>query len=418
MTVQGQRVCQSCGASLAPGARYCTRCGAATPDASPEEVALSAGRRLRVSSDTLSLRELLGVVESGVAYWRQRLEQAEGVARDQAAAAIKDLSQILDSLATQIAQGRETVRVTGRLPAERASPLPCAICGRGNRRGAKYCIACGVPLRPGVKPAAAPPPPISLAVAAQTDIGRARPANEDTIYTGEFTTVDGTIGYLLLVADGMGGAQAGEVASGMACETLKEQLTEALSAGLPEQDDGWHAMLRRAVAEANRRIYEHARADSARRGMGTTLTVAVVAGMRAHLAHVGDSRAYLLNEAGVAGDGATCAQLTTDHTIVARLADIGQITAEEARAHPQRHMLYRSLGTDPTTDIDVVSQALAPGDVLLLCSDGLVNYVEDAELAQIVLGERSPARAAEQLVARANDRGGKDNISVVIARAR
>lgn len=419
MTVQGPRVCQSCGAPLAPAARFCTRCGAATPDAPfPEEIALSAGRRLRVSSDTLSLRELLGVVESGVAYWRQRLEQAEGVAREQAADAIKDLSQILDNLATQIAQGRETVRVTGRLPPQKASPLPCAICGRGNRSGAKYCITCGSPLRPGVKPAAAPLPPISLAVAARSDVGRARPLNEDTIYTGELVTEDGTLGYLLLVADGMGGAQAGEVASATACETVKEQLTAGLSAGLPADDAGWHDLLRRAVAEANHRIYEQSRADSARSGMGTTITVAVIVEKRAHLAHVGDSRAYLLNQAGVTGEGATWLPLTTDHTLVARLADIGQIAPEEARTHPQRHILYRALGTDPTTDIDAVSQALAPGDVLLLCSDGLVNDLEDAELARIVLGEPSPLRAAEQLVALANERGGKDNISVVIARAR
>jgi protein phosphatase len=379
---------------------------------------LPGGRRLRVSSDTLSLRELLGVVESGVAYWRQRLERAEGVARDQAAAAIKDLSQILDSLATQIAQGRETVRVTGRLPAQRAAPRPCAICGRGNREAARYCVACGSPLKPGVKPAAAPPPPLSFGVAGRSDVGRARPVNEDTLYAGELATADGPLGLLLVVADGMGGAKAGEVASGAACATLKELLPEALSVGLPDDDAGWHELLRRVVAEANRRIYEQAQADAGRRGMGTTLTAAVVVGKRAHLAHVGDSRAYLINQGGVGSEGQTWAQLTTDHTIVARLADIGQITPEEARVHPQRHMLYRSLGTDPTTDVDAVSQALAPGDVLLLCSDGLVNYVEDAELARIVLEEASADRAAERLVALANERGGKDNISVVIARAR
>jgi protein phosphatase len=387
--------------------------------AAPEldEVALPGGRGLRVSADTLSLRELLGVVEAGVTYWRQRLEQAEGVAREQAAAAIKDLSQILDSLATQIALGRETVRVTGRLPAERAAPTPCVICGRGNRSNAKYCVACGSPLRPGVQPALTPPPPLTLAVAARTDVGRARPLNEDTIYTGEFITADGVIGTLLLVADGMGGEAAGEVASGLACDTLKERLTAELSVGLPADDAGWHELLRAAVAEANRRIYEQAQASPGRRGMGTTLTVAVVTGKRAHLAHVGDSRAYLINQAGVAGEGVTYAQLTADHTIVARLADIGQITAEEARVHPQRHMLYRSLGTDPSTEIDTLSQALAPGDALLLCSDGLVNYVDDAELARIVLEEPGVRRPAERLVALANERGGKDNISVVIARA-
>jgi serine/threonine protein phosphatase PrpC len=152
--------------------------------------------------------------------------------------------------------------------------------------------------------------------------------------------------------------------------------------------------------------------------MGTTITVAVVIGKRAHVAHVGDSRAYLLNAAGVHGEGVTWTQLTHDHTIVARLVDIGQLTADEARTHPQRHMVYRSLGTDPTTDVDTLSQALAPGDVLLLCSDGLVNEVEDVELARIVLEGQSGPRICERLIGLANERGGRDNISVVIARAR
>jgi serine/threonine protein phosphatase PrpC len=418
LTFQGSRACQTCGAPLAPGARYCTRCGTPAPDVPAEEVMLRGARRIDVASDTLSLRELLAVVESGVFYWRQRLERAEGVAREQAAAAIKDLSQILDGLATQIAQGRETVRITGRLPAHRAAPVACPICGRGNRAAAKYCVVCGSPLKPGLKPADKPPPPLTLAVAARSDVGRARQVNEDTIYTGEFATVDGKLGTLLLVADGMGGHQAGEVASTLASDTLKEQLTEKMSAGLPADDAGWHELLRQAVVEANRRIYEGAQKNAAQQGMGTTITVAVVIGKRAHVAHVGDSRAYLLNAAGVHGEGVTWTQLTHDHTIVARLVDIGQLTADEARTHPQRHMVYRSLGTDPTTDVDTLSQALAPGDVLLLCSDGLVNEVEDVELARIVLEGQSGPRICERLIGLANERGGRDNISVVIARAR
>lgn len=379
---------------------------------------LPGSKRLRLSADTLSLRELLAVVESGVFYWRQRLERAEGVAREQAAAAIKDLSQILDSLATQIAQGRESVRVTSRLPALRASALACGVCGRGNRAEAKYCVACGAPLRPGLRPQSRRPPPIALAVAARSDIGRARPLNEDTVYAGEFSTSDGVVATLLLVADGMGGAQAGEVASALAVETLKAELTAALSAGWPDADEDWHALLRQAVLAANRRVFEQAQAEVSRRGMGTTLTVALVAGSRAHLAHVGDSRAYLINAAGVGGEGTTVAQLTTDHTIVARLVDIGQLTPDQARTHPQRHMVYRSLGTDPTTDVDTLSQALAPGDRLLICSDGLATYLDDAELAQIVLEEPHADQACERLVGLANQRGGADNISVVIARVR
>lgn len=417
MTDQGIRACTNCGMLLKAGVRFCTRCGAAVA-AEAEEIALAGGRRLHLSADTLSLRELLAVVEAGVLYWRRRLESDEGVARERAAAAIKELSQILDSLATQIAQGRETVRVTGHLPPQLLAPQPCSLCGRGNREGAKYCIACGAPLRPGVRPAMTPPAPLSLSIAARSDVGRVRALNEDTFYAGEFARADGAVGTLLLVADGMGGHEAGEVAARLARDGLKQALTAALSVGVPADDTAWHALLRRSVAEANRQIFDHARANPGRRGMGTTLTVAVLAGRRAHLAHVGDSRAYLINAQGLGGEGLTWSQLTMDHSLVARLVDIGQLTPEQARNHPQRNVVYRSLGSDPTVEVDTLSQALAPGDQLLLCSDGLVSHVEDAELVAITLAERSADRACERLVALANERGGTDNISVVLARLR
>src|SRR5262249_35600306 len=146
------------------------------------------------------------------------------------------------------------------------------------------------------------------------------------------------------------------------------------------------------------------------------LTMALIAGERVHIASVGDSRAYLFNPAGVTEDGATAAQLTSDHSLVARLVDIGQITAEQARTHPQRNLLYRSIGTDPSVEVDTRSEQLEPGDSILLCSDGLVVHVRDEELAQIVLTQPDPARACEQLIALANARGGTDNISVVIGR--
>jgi PPM family protein phosphatase len=417
VTDERSRVCSACGAPLAPRSRYCTRCGAVVPDDPGDEVLLRGVRRLRVADDTLSLPDLLALVEAGVAHWRKRLDQAEGVARVEAAAAIKELSRILESLAEQVAQGRETVRITRRLPAKRGYAAPCALCGRGNRTGAKYCIACGTPLRPGAKEAAHVPPPLSLDLAARTDIGMTRNANEDTIYTGAYSNADGPIGTLLIVADGMGGHTAGDRASQLAVTTIKHHLRVALEAGVPKDDAAWHVLLRRVAVEANQAVYIAAR-DVGARGMGTTLTVAVVTDRRVHLAHVGDSRAYLINTAGVISDGSTWNQLTTDHSLVARLVDIGQLTPEEARVHPQRNMIYRSLGTDPTVEVDAVSHALADGDVLVLCSDGLNNHVEDAEIAQIVLEELSEDRAAERLVALANQRGGKDNISVVIARAR
>nr|WP_245860459.1 Stp1/IreP family PP2C-type Ser/Thr phosphatase [Candidatus Chloroploca asiatica] len=382
----------------------------------PEEIALSGGRRLHLAPDTLSLPELLAVVESGVTFWRQRLASTDGVARATAAAAIKDLSQILDSLATQIALGRETVQVTGCLPAQRLFPLPCAICGRGNRASARYCIACGTPLRPDLQTVPRVSPLPRLQIASRTDIGMVRPVNEDTFYTGEFTTADDTIGTLLIVADGMGGHQAGDVASTLATTTLKTYLVKALSYGVPTTDAGWHELLQRAVLQANQIVYQHAQTHANQQGMGTTMTVALVVGRRVHLGHVGDSRAYLINPAGVVNEGLPWVQLTTDHSLVARLVDIGQITPAQARMHPQRNVVYRSLGGDPTLEVDTRSHALAPGDTLLLCSDGLVNHVEDEELARMVLNASSVAQACAQLVARANEGGGKDNITVVMAR--
>ena len=124
----------------------------------------------------------------------------------------------------------------------------------------------------------------------------------------------------------------------------------------------------------------------------------------------------MINPGGVNESGSTWSQLTSDHTLVARLVDIGQLTAEQARTHPQRNILYRSLGTDPTIEVDTSSHSLAPGDILLLCSDGLDGYVEDLELARIVIQEAELARACERLVDLAKERGGRDNITVLLAR--
>jgi protein phosphatase len=214
----------------------------------------------------------------------------------------------------------------------------------------------------------------------------------------------------------MGGAKAGEHASRVASEVASAQIQHDASSQSPADDAAWQALLRRAAGAANRRVYEEARADAARDGMGTTLTIALIVGERMHIASVGDSRAYLFNLGGVTEDGALSAQLTSDHSLVARLVDIGQITPEQARVHPQRNILYRTIGTDPSVAIDTRSEQLEPGDVVLLCSDGLFNHVSDAEIAQIVLQQPDAERAAETLVALANQRGGRDNISVVLVR--
>ena len=250
--------------------------------------------------------------------------------------------------------------------------------------------------------------PLALVeVAHLSDTGRIRHHNEDRSLASP---------RVLVVADGMGGAKAGEQASRIASEVTQAQLQHDIDSARPPNGDAWQTLLREAARAANRRVYEASRANIDHKGMGTTLTIALIVGDRLYLASVGDSRAYLINAGGVTEDGATTAQLTSDHSLVARLVDIGQITAEQARTHPQRNLLYRSIGTDPSVEVDTFSEQLEPGDILLLCSDGLVNHVTDEEIARSVLEQSDPNRACEQLVALANERGGRDNISVVIVR--
>jgi protein phosphatase len=418
-------VCPFCGAPVKPRSRFCAACGRPLPAATtpapaeaeaPIEVGLHAPKRISLDSESLNLRELINVVESGVHWWQDKLTSVDVVTRERAAEAIEELSQVLHSLSKQLAQGRETIRITTRLPVSRSYEVGCPVCGRGNRAGAKYCLGCGASLS-GQAPdetVTGTPMPLRFTIAARTDQGRVRRNNQDSIYTGTIK-LRGGAARLCLVADGMGGAKAGEQASRIASEVTQAQIQRNLDSQSPPDDSAWQNLLRKAAREANERVYAESRADEERKGMGTTLTIALIVGDRLHVASVGDSRAYLLNAGGVTADGATTAQLTSDHSLVARLVDIGQITPEQARTHPQRNLLYRSIGTDPAVEVDTLSEQLEPGDVVLLCSDGLYNHVRDEEIAQIAL-ESDPDRACERLVALANERGGRDNISVVIVR--
>jgi len=422
-------VCPFCGAPVKQRSRFCSACGRplpqhatpATPAAladteAPLEVGLHMPKRIRLDSDALNLRELINVVESGVHWWQGQLTSVDVVTRERAAEAIEELSQVLHSLSKQLAQGRETIRITTRLPVMRSYDVGCPVCGRGNRAGAKYCLSCGASLggQAQDETVMGTPMPLRFKIAARTDQGRVRKNNQDSIYTGTIK-LRGGAARLCLVADGMGGAKAGEQASLLASEVAQTQIQRNLDNQSPPDDVAWQNLLRKAAREANNRVYAESRADDNRKGMGTTLTIALIVADRLHVASVGDSRAYLLNAGGVTADGATTAQLTSDHSLVARLVDIGQITPEQARTHPQRNLLYRSIGTDPSVEVDTLSEQLEPGDVVLLCSDGLVNHVRDEEIAKIAL-EADPDHACERLVALANERGGRDNIRVVIVR--
>ena len=227
---------------------------------------------------------------------------------------------------------------------------------------------------------------MSVEVGFATDIGKVREGNEDSLL------VDPP---LYAVADGMGGARGGEVASRIAVETLEE---------LSHKGDG---SLRDHVRRANELVFERSTTDRRVAGMGTTLTAVVIEGGAAHLAHVGDSRAYLLR----AGD---LRQLTDDHTLVQRMVRAGEITRDEAEVHPHRNVIIRALGIEPEVEVDETTVALLDGDRILLCSDGLTAMVAEQQVQAILETEPDPKRAADRLVRSANRAGGVDNITVVV----
>jgi len=228
-----------------------------------------------------------------------------------------------------------------------------------------------------------------LPYAGGTDVGHHRADNEDAYLVNP---------PLFAVADGLGGHQAGEVASSIAVERL---LTEA-----PRTADA--TALARAVRSANSAVIQAANAGQGRAGMGTTLTAAMIEGTRIVLAHVGDSRAYLLNLG-------TLTQLTQDHSMVADMVRSGTLTAEESRVHPSRSVITRALGSDPNMLVDTFEFEAAPGDRLLLCSDGLTGMIDDREIERILSTAPSAEEAVDQLIEAANDAGGQDNITVVVA---
>lgn len=248
------------------------------------------------------------------------------------------------------------------------------------------------------------PTVLDLDVAKLTDVGRARPHNEDYV---DFRTPSDSRqlarkGGIFLVADGMGGHQAGEVASHAAVRSTIEHYYDDASHDVPTS-------LVRAFRTANQHLYNQSQTDPSKAGMGTTLVAAVILGRKVYLANVGDSRAYLINRQGIT-------QITEDHSWVEEQVRAGLLTQEQARKHPQRNLVTRALGSKPTVEIDLFEGEISTGDNLLLCSDGLTGRVSDPEILAIVQ-QYAPEEAARRLVAEANERGGNDNITVLIVRA-
>ncbi len=230
----------------------------------------------------------------------------------------------------------------------------------------------------------------SVRAAGLSDVGRARERNEDASFVGET---------LFAVADGLGGHRAGEVASGIAVAEIESAQRKAGRAGSDT--------LLRAVQSANRRVFERAQEEPDLLGMGTTITVVAIDRGVAHLAHVGDSRCYLIR------DGAIT-QVTQDHTLVARMVAEGKLSAEEAEVHPQRSVLTRALGAGPNVDVDTLELQLVAGDRLLLCSDGLTAVMSDDELGSAAASAADMEVTCRELIDEANNRGGPDNITVLL----
>jgi PPM family protein phosphatase len=226
----------------------------------------------------------------------------------------------------------------------------------------------------------------------RTDTGRQRNANEDSYFARS---------PIFVVADGMGGAQAGEVASKAATEAFDRDLPEAP----PER------FLRETIEAANRAIHDHARADPSLAGMGTTITAAIVdaGGEEVGIGHVGDSRAYRLREGKLE-------RLTRDHSLVEEMRRKGQLTDAQAEDHPQRSIITRALGPEPDVEVDLQTVQAQPGDVFLLCSDGLTTMIDDERITRILAGATSMPAAVRALIDEANRAGGRDNITAIAFR--
>jgi PPM family protein phosphatase len=250
---------------------------------------------------------------------------------------------------------------------------------------------------------------VRIASGGVTDVGCVRTNNEDCYKIVEPLN-------LFVLSDGMGGEAHGEIASAMAVETVVKHCLdiEANPAAqvIGPTQPGWSARTKRlstAVHLANKKIFKSAEANPDQHGMGATLTAAWLDGAKLSIAHVGDSRAYLLR-------GGSLLQLTRDHSLVAEQVRRGILTAAEADESDMQSVLLRALGAQAEIEVDAEEHTLFPRDALLLCSDGLTRVVTDPEIAGTLQAETNPGKAAEKLAALANERGGPDNITVVIAR--
>ena len=255
----------------------------------------------------------------------------------------------------------------------------------------------------------------------RTDVGRTREHNEDAFVVADLTTGNATLqpevrthevgdrGSLFMVADGMGGAAAGEIASAMAIEVVLDEFSTALSESDAPDRDAYAAGLKRATAAANARIHTYALEHPEFRGMGTTATIAAILGDTLYVAQVGDSRAYLVR------DGLAL-QITKDQSLMQKLIEAGEITEEEAEQSERRNIILQALGPEAQIKVDLTHQQVRSNDTLIICSDGLSGQVRIDEMASIVREEPDLMTVCKRLIDRANENGGPDNITVIAAR--
>lgn len=230
-----------------------------------------------------------------------------------------------------------------------------------------------------------------------TDIGRRRQLNQDYVFTS--LRPIGSLPNLFIVADGMGGHNAGDFASRYAVETIINDIRN-------NYESNPIRVIRHAIEKANRYIREQAETKEAYYGMGTTVVVATIVGAYLYVANVGDSRLYLMEE--------KLTQVTRDHSLVEEMVRIGEIDRQEARKHPDKNIITRAIGAADEIKIDFFDMKLKPGNMVLMCSDGLSNMLDDEEILEIMKSRQDIADRAEALVEAANDNGGRDNIAVVI----
>ena len=262
---------------------------------------------------------------------------------------------------------------------------------------------------------------IRITVFGKTDVGQTREHNEDTFLVADLSAKNASLqaevrdheigakGTLLVVADGMGGAAAGEVASEMAADTIYEHLVGSWSNDTENTPQQFAYRLKEAVEEANSRIHAYAKEHPENRGMGTTVTAVGVLDNHVYLTQVGDSRAYLIRRG-------KAVQLTKDQSLMQRLVDAGELTEEEAQRSERKNIILQALGPEGRVRVDLTYQRISRGDAILLCSDGLSGPVSNEELARAVSDNDDLVKVSSDLITLANERGGPDNITVIVAR--